>query len=229
MIAINLDVPVIKHDDYTNTVYVHIGYQDALTLSNGNVYGENLNALVTPETYHLDAKNRNRAEYLRMQERSEQDGDRQKALRIDENNLGRRKYFSHKAKERSRTEQYINEAINRMLRTEKPRTVVIAKRVKHNRTRHANPNLNRMLSRRFEGFIRERLEYKCRANGIELVEISSKGTGSVCCVCGMEGERTKDGFCCGHCGTVIPVGLNGARNIEKKAKEADAIAQQDKQ
>ncbi len=221
VIAINLDVPVRVHMDYTNTVYAHIGYKDALTLSNGHVYGESLNALVTPETYWLDHKNRSKADYRDQYKASVQCGDMQKAGRIEKNNLGREKYDEHKARERRKTEQFINAAINRMMKEEKPQVIVITKRVKRNRTKYGYRNLNRKLSRRFEGFIRQRLEFKCRENGIELVEISSKGTGSVCSLCGAGGKAVKEGFRCENCKAVIPIGLNGARNIERKAKDIE--------
>ena len=39
-LAIPLETKIRKHRDYASTVYIHIGYQDMFTLSNGNVYGQ---------------------------------------------------------------------------------------------------------------------------------------------------------------------------------------------
>ena len=56
------------------TIYIHVGYKDMLTLSNGNVYGENLNLLVTPETERLDRKNRERGHHYQSYVQSQNEG-----------------------------------------------------------------------------------------------------------------------------------------------------------
>ena len=38
-LALPTETRIRKHADYENTIYIHIGYRDMLTLSNGNVYG----------------------------------------------------------------------------------------------------------------------------------------------------------------------------------------------
>ena len=54
---------------------------------------------------------------------------------------------------------------------------------------------------------------------LELVEINSKGTGSTCSVCGGAGKFIpNEGFACSECGCITDIGLNSARNIEKKYK-----------
>ena len=70
--------------------------------------------------------------------------------------------------------------------------------------------------RSFNGYIRDRLLYKCRIHSIELIEINSKGTGSICSQCGAEGKRLQDGFHCTECGYKSKASLNGAKNIEIK-------------
>ena len=59
-LAVPVEAKIKKHADYTNTVYAHIGYKDMFTLSNGNIYGEALGDIVTPETERLAKKNRER-------------------------------------------------------------------------------------------------------------------------------------------------------------------------
>ena len=75
---------------------------------------------------------------------------------------------------------------------------------------------NRKVTEGPQSYVRKRLTQKCDANGIQLVEINSKGTGNVCSNCGMEGKRLIEGFVCEHCGFKSSIALNGARNIEKK-------------
>ena len=101
-----------------------------------------------------------------------------------------------------------------MLAAEKPARIVITRPVTMNKSKLPSKAANRKLTRSFHGYIRERLSYKCRLNAIELVEISSKGTGNVCSRCGAEGRRLPEGFYCPDCGFVAAISLNGAKNIE---------------
>lgn len=59
-IAIPVDVRKRFHADFQNSIYVHLGYQDMCTLSNGNVYGEGLGNLLEAKTERLVEKNRER-------------------------------------------------------------------------------------------------------------------------------------------------------------------------
>ncbi|MCM1200797.1 MAG: transposase [Bacteroides fragilis] len=215
-LAVPVETRIRQHDDYTNTVYVHIGYQDMFTLSNGNIYGQGLDELVSPETERLARKNRERRKMYTAYVQSAETGDRSKADKIEANNFGRSKYDRQKEKSRIRTTDFINSEINRMIRTEKPGKVVITRPVMKNRTRRHAKSTNRKLSRSFRGYIRERLAYKCRINSIELAELSSSGTGSICSCCGAEGERQGTAFFCKNCGWKSTVALNSARNIRQK-------------
>lgn len=214
-----VDKAVRRHADYVGTVYIHIGNRDMFTLSNGHIYGQGLEKIVDPETERLNGKNRMRGEMYRTYEKSAEEGSIRKAETIKANNLGSRKYDRQKEKERARTETFINSEINRMLREEKPGKIVITKPVIKNRTNFHVGAVNRKLARNFGGYVRKRLRFKCRLNSIELVEINSKGTGSICACCGAEGKRTPDGFICESCGVKTTTAFNSARNIEKKYRE----------
>lgn len=213
-LALPVEAKIRKHADYENTVYVHIGYQDMLTLSNGNVYGQSLGSLTSAETQRLMEKNRERARMRIAHQRSSANGDWEKADLIELCNLGIEKYRRNKEKQRAKTETFINTEINRMLTAEKPGKIVITRPVTINKTKLPSKSANRKMARSFNGYIRERLAYKCRLNAIELVEISSKGTGSICSRCGAEGKRLPEGFYCSDCGFTAAISLNGAKNIE---------------
>lgn len=216
-IHIPRDVEVREDGSCQGTVYIHIGYRDALTLSNGHICGRDLNLLVSPETERLDAKNAERSKIRRVAEKSTATGDKRKAGRIEANNLGRRKYDAQKRRMRERTQNYINAELNRMLVEEKPKRIVIARTGTVNRAKSYVKGLNRKLARSFSGYIRRRLEEKCRIRGIELVTISSKDTGSICARCGGQGTRSNRQFHCGICGFEATAARNAAMNIEKKA------------
>ena len=105
-LAVPVATRIRKHDDYTNTIYLYIGNKDMLTLSNGNVYGEQLDILVNPETERLTRKNQERRRMYTALEQNAKSGNQQKANHIESNNLGRLKYDKQKEKERRKTELF---------------------------------------------------------------------------------------------------------------------------
>lgn len=216
-----LTAPVTKEsslpEGWTNEIYVHIGNVDALTLSNGHVYGEGLNKLTDAETERLDRKNRLRSQHRSVGREAQTKGWADKAAAISANNLGTLKYRRQKERNRARTEGFINAALNRMLSEEKPCRIVITHPVKVGKGGRLAKSAQRKLARSFRGFIRDRLQEKCEEYSIELVRIASKGTRLVCSACGEMGRTTAEGrFQCGHCGYEAAASLNGARNIERK-------------
>lgn len=215
-LAVPIDAKIKIHQDYENTVYIHIGNQDMFTLSNGHIYGRALEEWNNPETERLTKKNKERHKMYIAHTQSAEEGNARKAASIEANNLGKLKYDRLKEKGRTRTIVFINTEINRMLREEKPVRIVITKPVTKNRTKIYSKSANRKLARSFNSYIRERLAYKCRVHSIELVEISSKETGRICSSCGAEGKRQGRNFLCEGCGLETTIALNSARNIEQK-------------
>lgn len=216
-----LTAPITKEsslpEGWTNEIYVHIGNVDALTCSNGHIYGEGLNKLTDAETERLDAKNRLRNQYRAAGREALTKGKPDKAAVISCCNLGTVKYQRQKERNRARTVSFINAALNRMLLEEKPCRIVIIHPVKVGKGGKIAKSAKRKLARSFRGFIRDRLQEKCEERSIELVRIPSKGTGLMCSVCGETGKTAiGNRFQCPHCGYEATASLNGARNIEKK-------------
>ncbi len=245
-IVLPLDVEARKRKDYTNIIYVYIGYTDMLTLSNGNVYGKALGSIVTPETERLSEKNRERGRiYAAYRKKAKQGAvctgqkefpDRPPAgkdaaqnaeweKKLEINNLGRKKYEEQKRRMREKTQNFINAELNRMFREEKPARIVITKPVTKGRERNYSKSLNRKMTRSFRGYIRDQIAFKCRLNSVELMEINPKGTGSICSNCGSEGKRIKADFICEVCGYRGTIAVNSARNIERIAKSAGSRMQ----
>ena len=233
-IVLPVDVRVRKRKDYTNIIYAYIGYTDMLTLSNGHVYGEALGGLVTPETERLSEKNKERSRIYAAYEADKEKNRRtipesgittagQRTVseslkkKLEENNLGRKKYDAQKRRARDKTQNFINGELNRMFREEKPGKIVITRPVTKDRAKSYSKSLNRKMARSFRGYVREQIAFKCRLNGVELIEISSKGTGNICSACGSEGKRVKADFICGSCGYRSTIAVNSARNIERIA------------
>jgi len=215
-LAVPVEAKVKTHPDYTNTVYIYIGRQDMFTLSNEHIYGASLETLTDPETERLARKNRERYKIYTAYAQRAVDGNAKKVQNIEINNFGKLKYNRQKEKEREKTKTYINSEINRMIEAEKPSRIVITKAVTRNKTKIYARSANRKMTRSFNGYIRERLSYKCKVHSIELVEISSKHTGKKCAVCGKEGQRMGKAFRCENCGLNTTIALNSAKNIQQK-------------
>lgn len=215
-LAVPVEAKVKKHQDYVNTIYIYIGNKDMFTLSNEHIYGASLEELTNPETERLVQKNKERRKMYTAYVQSSEDGDTKRAANIENNNLGKYKYDRQKEKEKVRTTDFINSEINRMIKEEKPARIVITKPVTKNRTKIYSKSANRKLARSFNGYIRKRLAYKCRIHSIELVELNSRHTGSICSACGAEGKRQGKEFVCGSCGLNTTIALNSARNIQQK-------------
>ena len=186
------------------------------TLSNEHIYGASLETLTDPETERLARKNRERYKIYTAYAQRAVDGNAKKVQNIEINNFGKLKYNRQKEKEREKTKTYINSEINRMIEAEKPSRIVITKAVTRNKTKIYARSANRKMTRSFNGYIRERLSYKCKVHSIELVEISSKHTGKKCAVCGKEGQRMGKAFRCENCGLNTTIALNSAKNIQQK-------------
>lgn len=201
-----VETKVKVHRDYTNDVFAYIGYTDMLTLSDGSVYGRGLGKNVTQETERLYEANRQRCLQADAQNVKPQE-------------LGDRKYRERKRRERERTKTFINTELNRMIEEQKPCRIIIPRAITINPQKSYSPYLNRKLSRSYEGYIRERIRYKGKLHGIEVVEINSKGTGSVCSSCGAQGRRGKGVFECDSCGLSTTIPLNSAKNIENKYRK----------
>ena len=165
-------------------------------------------------------KNRERSRLRSVYRKSIAAGNRKKAFTIESNNLGLVKYDRQKSRERAEIETYINTELNRMLETERPGRIVITSPIVGKRTKFRSRAANRKQTESFRGYIRNRLQQKCAANGIELVEISPRDTGRICAECGALGKRLPSGFVCEKCGYSGSIALNGARNIEKKYRQS---------
>jgi len=78
--------------------------------------------------------------------------------------------------------------------------------------RHGNLDLHGWA---FDRFVKI-LTYKAKAEGIEVVEVSERGTSKTCCVCGREddSQRVERGlYVCEPCDAAFNADVNGAENI----------------
>lgn len=202
-IKVPVNVAVRRHEDYDREVGVALGMYTMLTTDSGHSYGEKLGEYQTEY-----------AGWIREQTGS--------YSRNREANPGRKKYQARKNRYEEQLHSYINQELNRFLREEKPGTVYIAKLPKP-RGGGKNRKINQSVSMWQRGYIRSRLDQKCREQSVELKEVLGKGISSECSCCGEAGERKEGVFFCGSCGYSAEEKTNTARNVLKRGLEGKVL------
>lgn len=198
-IRIPVDVSVKKHDDYIKNIGISMGMHTMLTTDEGHIYGENLGI------YQEEL-----SDWLREQ-----------TNRYNQNrhiNPGRKKYEDRKHKKEEQLHSYINQELNRFLRTEKPKTIYIP-RFPDVGTAGPAKRINYHATSWQRGYIRRRLIQKCQEQSIELVEVFAKDISSQCSWCGEKGQVRDQAFFCPGCENSISKKINAARNAKKRGEE----------
>lgn len=202
-ISVPMEVKIQHHDDYQKELGLAIGMKKMFVTDKGHIYGEEF------EKIHTEI-----VDFMRMGDYTYR--------REKKNNPGRQKYKNRKAKLDAKMKTYINQEINRMLNIEKPGIIYIPKLPGPKRA-GANKKINYSVSIWKRGFIRQRLEQKCRGNAIEIVEVIGKDISRQCSECGQLGEYTGDIFYCGSCGCKIDKKINAARNVKRRGMEGETV------
>lgn len=198
-IQVPIDVSVKKHNSYTGHIGVSMGMHIMLTTDGGHVYGESLG------NYQAEL-----SDWLREQTRI-----------YNENryaNPGRKKYEDRKHKKEEQLHSYINQELNRFLRTEKPQIIYIPR---FPDTGAAGPvkRINYHATSWQRGYIRRRLIQKCREESIELTEVWAKDISIQCSACGAMGQNRDQIFFCPSCQYESDKKVNAARNVKKRGEE----------
>lgn len=206
--AIELAIPLEReakaHKDYVNEVGLSMGMWQMFTTDSGCVYGKGFGEIQEELT---DFTNAGEGAYRRERE----------------NNPGRKKYWRNRERIAAKLESYVNQEINRMLEEEKPKVIYIP-RLPGTAGRGKGPiagsrKINRSATSWRRGYVRERLELKCRENSIEVAEVLGKDISRECSVCGSLGGYRRDRYCCPACGYEADKKVNAARNAVKRGRD----------
>ncbi len=195
-IVASLFADIRRHKDYTNEIGISLGLWDMITTSTGHVYGSRFGKL-QKEIYDVDV----------LEQR----------IYGRENNIPpRKKYTARRERMEAALKNYINREINRMFADEKPEKIYMAKLPR-------NPGAGAYLLRVWKkGYVTKRLQWKCRQNDIEIIEVLGKGLSAECSVCGAFSEgksKNKYGsFKCENCGYEEDRKVNTARNALNRGK-----------
>lgn len=197
-INVPVEVRVRTHGDWENEIGVSMGIECLFTTNGGNVYGE-----------HFGELHNEFVEYVSAADRAYR--------REKENNAGRKKYRLQKARLDAKLEAYVNQQINRMIAQEKPRIIYVPQ-IPQSGPAGYTPKINYSVNIWRKGFIRRRLEQKCRENSVELIEVTGRGISTECSRCGAAGIHSKGIFQCESCGYETDKKVNAAKNAIKRGK-----------
>ncbi len=198
-----VQVKVRAHADYVNEVGLAMGMFTMLTTDKGRCFGEAFGA------YQAEY-----ADWVRQQTRNY---NRNKA-----HNPGRKKYSAKKSRLEERLHSYINHELNRFLQEEKPGTVYIMKQPR-SQAGGINRKINNSVALWQRGYIRRRLEQKCREQSVEIVEVLGKDISNECSRCGVMGSKKEGIFFCEGCGRRVEEKVNTAQNVLKRGMEGKVV------
>lgn len=191
------------HKDYIHEIGIATGMYIMFTTDGGNRYGEKYGE------YQFAY-----ADWLREQ-----------TTRWNKNkhaNNGRKKYSEQKRKKEETLHTYINQELNRMIRQEKPKIIYIPKLPKPQAT-GKNKKINFSVAVWQRGYIRKRLQQKCKEHSITLIEVNGKDISKQCSCCGQYGIKKTGRFICETCGYSIEEKINTARNVKKRGECGEII------
>jgi len=182
------------HPDYVNQVGISLGMSAMLTTHKGHIYGKDLgtyqNALsawIREQTGKYNA-NRNAGP-------------------------GRAKYNAKKHRMKEFLHSYINMELNRFLREEKPENVYLPK-LPPPKGGSAAKIINYSAAMWQRGYIRERLEQKCREHAVGLVKVYAGSISRQCSRCSAYGCSERGNFRCPACGYEADAKINAAKNAK---------------
>lgn len=202
-IKVPITVAVSSQSDYQNQVGISLGMKTMLTTDRGHCYGEKFGFFQN-----------NYADWIRQQTGSYN--------RNRKENPGRKKYHAKKRRLEEQLHSYINQELNRFLKTEKPETVYIVKLPKP-QSGGLSKRMNHWVSMWQRGYIRSRLTQKCREQSVALVEVLGKDISKRCSCCNTEGIKKDGMFSCPFCGYHTEEKINTAKNVLNRGLSGNVL------
>lgn len=196
-IIIPISVNIQQHEDYSGEIGISLGLWNMITTSTGNVYGssfgkmqQEISRFILEENYRKKTKNASDTQ----------------------------KYRARKEKMDAMLKNYVNMELNRMLEQEKPAAVYMARLPRNPGMPIKGTGDTHLLRMWKKGFVTERLQWKCKKNGIKVIEVIGRGISRECSACGQTGYADGERFKCPVCGFEENKKVNGARNALNRGK-----------
>ena len=206
--SIEIIIPIFvntqQHEDYVDEVGISLGLWNMITTSTGKVYGSSFGTMQQEISQFILEENYRKEK---------------------ENASDTQKYQARKEKMNAALKNYVNMEINRMLTQEKPKAVYMAKLPRNQGMQRKGTGNTHLLRMWKKGFVTERLQWKCRKNGIRIVEVIGRGIGRECSACGQTGYVDGEKFKCPACGFEEKKKVNSARNALNRGKNGKQLNQ----
>jgi len=188
-------------------------YINCFDTNNETSYGLKLNDKIVSLSDKLQAKNSKRQFY---HNKITDEKDLKKINNIKKFNLGKKKYNKTKNALQEEIRKHVNQAVNKMILTEKPKEIVMekldftskAKKIRKKR-------INRLLSTWTKGYLQERVEYKSEQNNIKIIDCNAAYTSQECPSCHDFGHKTNDIFYCDNHKCDNHEGVNSGHSAAK--------------
>lgn len=195
-IKVPIDVKIRKYKNYTSQIGIVMGMQTMLVTDQGHAYGEKLGE------YQIAL-----ADWVRQQS--------MKHHSDNEAESGRKKYIAQKQRKTEQLHSYINKELNDFLKTEQPETIYMPKLPKPQKY-GGNRAINYSMNLWQRGYIKSRLQQKCREQSVEIVEVFGKNISNECSQCGAIGYKKDELFFCKVCGYQTERRQNAAQNAKNR-------------
>lgn len=203
-----------------NGIGIDKGHRTLIATSSGHLYGETLNELLNHETERLNQKNAVRNQYWALAKKYESEDHFEKAQNIWKNNFGRKKYNRQKEKHDATVKSFINCNLNQFFYSERPSMIISEDLSFVNWNDKFPKSVKRKLSRWIKGYVRERIEFKCKIWGVEYKLVNAAYTSQTCHKCGEFGKRNGDVFECKNCGK-MHADINASNNIKNRKDDRE--------
>lgn len=198
-IKVPIDVTARKHPDYKGCIGISLGMMTMITTDEGHQYGE-----------EYGIRQSQLSDWLAEQGRTYNQN--------REANPGRKKYHANKKKLEDQLHGYINQELNRFLKTEKPEIIYLPK-LPVSKASGPVKKMNHYLTMWQRGYILNRLTQKCREQSIQLVEVLGKDISNQCSRCGALGNKKNQIFYCPQCGYETDQKRNAAQNAKGRGED----------
>ena len=202
-----------------NEIGIDKGFIDLITTSNNKIYGHRYCDEIKGHTdkYLLTQKERGRYWTLYYKYKTINP---EKAERIKKNNLGYIKFNKNKKLTKETKKKFINEAINRFIKEEKPTEIIVEDLSWTKKSKKKRYRLGFDLSTWDKGYLQDRIEFKAYEKNITIIIVNPAYTSQICSCCYKLGKRVGKTFECNSCNQVLDADYNAAINIKKRKENA---------
>jgi len=197
------------------------GISEVFTDEQGTRYVPEFGEVIRRASDEIFNKGRQRNKLHQLAKKAETKGDRAKAKRIHQFNLGRKKQIARQRRQRAEMERLINTAIRQVARKRQPKTVVTEKL--DIRGKAQSKKISRRVSQWTRNILKERTEFLASVEGFHRQQVNPAYTSQTCPACGFvhKANRQGDTFQCLYCGHANVADRVAATNLKARLFDSE--------